>query len=44
MAEPSAGWSPGLGRQLEIYRAGLAGKTPEQPVSVEELEREAARS
>jgi len=42
MAEASAGWSWGLGRQLEIYRAGLAGKTPEQPVSVEELEREAA--
>jgi isopentenyl diphosphate isomerase/L-lactate dehydrogenase-like FMN-dependent dehydrogenase len=29
-------------RQLEIYKAGLIGKTPEQPVSVEELEREAA--
>ncbi len=42
MAEPDAGLSPGIRRQLEIYRAGLAGKTPEQPVSVEELEREAA--
>jgi lactate 2-monooxygenase len=41
MSDPSAGWSAGLGRQLEIYRAGLAGKTPEQPVSLEELEREA---
>jgi isopentenyl diphosphate isomerase/L-lactate dehydrogenase-like FMN-dependent dehydrogenase len=29
-------------RQLEIYKAGLIGKIPEQPVSVEELEREAA--
>jgi lactate 2-monooxygenase len=42
MSEPSAGRSLGLGRQLEIYRAGLVGKTPEQPVSVEELEREAS--
>jgi isopentenyl diphosphate isomerase/L-lactate dehydrogenase-like FMN-dependent dehydrogenase len=41
MAEPGAGWSSGLGRQLEIYRAGLEGKTPELPVSVEDLEREA---
>jgi isopentenyl diphosphate isomerase/L-lactate dehydrogenase-like FMN-dependent dehydrogenase len=31
-----------MGRQLEIYKAGLAGKTPEQPVGVEDLEREAA--
>jgi isopentenyl diphosphate isomerase/L-lactate dehydrogenase-like FMN-dependent dehydrogenase len=28
-------------RQLEIYKAGLTGKTPELPVAVEELEREA---
>lgn len=42
MAESNAGWSVGLERQLEIYRAGLEGKTPEQPVSVEDLEREAA--
>jgi lactate 2-monooxygenase len=41
MSDPRAGWSAGLARQLEIYRAGLAGKTPEQPVSLEELEREA---
>ena len=41
MSEPSANLSPGLMRQREIYRAGLAGKTPEQPVSFEELEREA---
>ncbi len=41
MSEPSAELSPGLMRQREIYRAGLAGKTPEQPVSFEELEREA---
>ena len=37
MAEPSAGWSPGLGRQLEIYR-GARGEDPRAPVSVEELE------
>jgi isopentenyl diphosphate isomerase/L-lactate dehydrogenase-like FMN-dependent dehydrogenase len=42
MAEPVAGVSLGMGRQLEIYKAGLAGQTPDQPVSVEELEREAA--
>ncbi len=41
MADPGPGLSPGMGRQLEIYKAGLVGKTPEQPVSVEELEREA---
>jgi lactate 2-monooxygenase len=42
MADPSAGRSPGMDRQLEIYKAGLLGKTPEQPISVEELEQEAA--
>src|SRR5690242_2454484 len=42
MADPSALLPPGMQRQLEIYKAGLIGKTPEQPVSVEELEREAA--
>ena len=42
MADRGAGLSPGMGRQLEIYKAGLGGKTPEQPVSIEELEREAA--
>jgi isopentenyl diphosphate isomerase/L-lactate dehydrogenase-like FMN-dependent dehydrogenase len=29
--------SPGLKRQMEIYKRGLAGKTPGQPVNVEEL-------
>jgi isopentenyl diphosphate isomerase/L-lactate dehydrogenase-like FMN-dependent dehydrogenase len=42
MADPGAGLSPGLGRQMAIYQAGLAGKVPEQPVSVEELERQAS--
>src|SRR6516225_775285 len=32
---------PGLARQMEIYKAGLLGKTPKQPVSVDELERSA---
>jgi len=41
MSDPTAGMSPGLVRQMEIYMAGLAGKTPEQPVSIEELESEA---
>ncbi len=41
MTHPTAGGSPGLRRQMEIYQAGLAGKRPEQPVSVEELESEA---
>src|SRR5213079_3192757 len=38
MVEPTADWSPGVGRQLEIYKAGLVGKAPEQPVSVDQLE------
>ena len=41
MSDPTASMSPGLARQMEIYKAGLAGKTPEQPVSVEELKVEA---
>ncbi len=41
MSDPIAGMSPGLTRQMEIYKAGLAGKTPEQPVTIEELESEA---
>ncbi len=41
MSDPTASMSPGLARQMEIYKAGLAGKTPEQPISVEELEVEA---
>jgi lactate 2-monooxygenase len=42
MADPGAGLSPGMGRQVAIYQAGVAGQAPEQPVAVEELEREAA--
>jgi lactate 2-monooxygenase len=41
MSDPTAGMSPGLVRQMEIYKAGLAGKTPEQPISIEALESEA---
>jgi isopentenyl diphosphate isomerase/L-lactate dehydrogenase-like FMN-dependent dehydrogenase len=33
--EPNASW--GVSRQTEIYKAGLAGKTPAQPVSIDEL-------
>src|SRR5438270_452538 len=29
--------SPGTRRQLDIYKLGLLGKTPNQPVSVDEL-------
>jgi isopentenyl diphosphate isomerase/L-lactate dehydrogenase-like FMN-dependent dehydrogenase len=38
MTEGTGDWSPGVARQLEIYQAGLLGRTPGQPVSVEELE------
>jgi lactate 2-monooxygenase len=41
MSDPTAGMSPGLVRQMEIYKAGLAGKSPEQPVAIEALESEA---
>jgi lactate 2-monooxygenase len=41
MPESDSSESPGLRRQMEIYKWGLAGKTPGQPVSVEELERKA---
>jgi isopentenyl diphosphate isomerase/L-lactate dehydrogenase-like FMN-dependent dehydrogenase len=41
MIHTSPGASPGLRRQMEIYEAGLLGKTPAQPVSVEELARKA---
>ena len=41
MADPTSETSWGLRRQLEIYQAGLAGKTPAHPVSVDELELEA---
>jgi lactate 2-monooxygenase len=38
MSDPTPEASWGLRRQIEIYQSGLAGKTPDQPVSVEELE------
>jgi len=41
MAEPSEQPTLGLLRQMEIYQAGMAGRTPEQPVSLEELDRKA---
>lgn len=37
MADPNPEESLGTRRQLEIYKLGLAGKTPAQPVSVDEL-------
>ena len=44
MSEPTPEASWGLRRQIEIYLGGLAGKTPDQPVSVEELELKAKTS
>ena len=41
MANPTPEPSWGLRRQMEIYQAGLAGKLPAQPVSVDELEHKA---
>ena len=41
MADPELDSSPGIRRQLKIYRLGLVGKTPGQGVSVEELKLEA---
>jgi isopentenyl diphosphate isomerase/L-lactate dehydrogenase-like FMN-dependent dehydrogenase len=41
MAERSEQPTLGLLRQMEIYQAGLAGKTPGQPVAIEELDRKA---
>jgi len=38
MPNPTPEPSWGLRRQMGIYQAGLAGKTPAQPVSVDELE------
>jgi lactate 2-monooxygenase len=38
-SSPEPSW--GLKRQMEIYRWGLAGKKPAQPVSVDELEQKA---
>ncbi len=44
MTEPHAAGSPGLRRQMEIDKAGIAGITPAQPVSPEELERNAEQT
>jgi lactate 2-monooxygenase len=41
MADPNPDRSPGIARQMGIYELGLAGKTPGQSVSVDDLEREA---
>jgi len=41
MADRSEELTLGLLRQMEIYQAGMAGRTPEQPVSLEELDRKA---
>jgi lactate 2-monooxygenase len=41
MTEPAPSASPGVQRQMEIYKRGLAGRTPSQPISVEELEQRA---
>jgi isopentenyl diphosphate isomerase/L-lactate dehydrogenase-like FMN-dependent dehydrogenase len=42
MSEPgSSDLPPGLKRQMEIYKAGIAGMTPNQPVSFEELDEKA---
>src|SRR5260370_19511232 len=41
MIDSSSELPPGLARQMEIYKAGLAGTVPAQPVSVEELARKA---
>lgn len=38
MANPTSEPSWGLRRQIEIYQAGLAGRTPAYPVSVDDLE------
>jgi isopentenyl diphosphate isomerase/L-lactate dehydrogenase-like FMN-dependent dehydrogenase len=43
MAESGSDASPGVRWQKRIYELGLVGKTPGQPVSVEELERKARR-
>jgi isopentenyl diphosphate isomerase/L-lactate dehydrogenase-like FMN-dependent dehydrogenase len=43
MVEPIDGLTLGLRRQMEIYQAGLSGRTPERPVSLEALD-DAARA
>jgi isopentenyl diphosphate isomerase/L-lactate dehydrogenase-like FMN-dependent dehydrogenase len=41
MIDPLSQLPPGLKRQMEIYQAGLAGKTPGQAVSIERLDEQA---
>jgi lactate 2-monooxygenase len=41
MGNQDTGESPGTERQMGIYKWGLIGKTPRQPVSVEDLARQA---
>ncbi len=41
MPDPNPEASPGLRRQMAIYQWGLAGQTPRQAVSVDDLAREA---
>ena len=41
MTDPLSDLPPGLKRQMEIYQAGLAGKTPGQAVSLEQLDEQA---
>jgi isopentenyl diphosphate isomerase/L-lactate dehydrogenase-like FMN-dependent dehydrogenase len=38
---PDAVVSPGTRRQMEIYQAGMQGKKPARPLSIEELEQQA---
>jgi lactate 2-monooxygenase len=41
MSDPIAELALGVRRQMEIYQDGIAGKTPAQPVSMDELDRKA---
>lgn len=43
MAEPDFKQTPWLNRQGAIYQMGLIGKTPTQPISVDDLAREAKK-
>lgn len=44
MAESEPKMSPGLRRQMEIYKEGLVGKTPSRPVDVDLLAHEAKKT
>lgn len=41
MTDPISELPPGVRRQMEIYQAGLGGKKPEHPISIENLDRKA---